>query len=135
MKHYFEEKSAVIEALQSSEEGLSAAEAQSRLEKNGKNKLVEPKRDSLIKKFFAEFADPMIIVLLVAAVLSAITAVYEGESLADVFIILFVVVLNATLGVRLVLIYETHIPRVYESRFFNIFLVKIKLYKIRKDRK
>ena len=99
MKHYFEEKSAVIEALQSSEEGLSAAEAQSRLEKNGKNKLVEPKRDSLIKKFFAEFADPMIIVLLVAAVLSAITAVYEGESLADVFIILFVVVLNATLGV------------------------------------
>jgi len=99
MKHYFEEKSAVVEALQSSEEGLSAAEAQSRLEKNGKNKLVEPKRDSLIKKFFAEFADPMIIVLLVAAVLSAITAVYEGESLADVFIILFVVVLNATLGV------------------------------------
>ena len=99
MKHYFEEKSAVISALGSSDEGLSTAEAQARLEKNGKNKLVEPKRDSLLKKFFSEFADPMIIVLLVAAVLSAITAVYEGESLADVFIILFVVVLNATLGV------------------------------------
>ena len=99
MKHYLEEKDAVISALESTEDGLSAAEAQSRLEKNGKNKLVEPKRDSLLKKFFSEFADPMIIVLLVAAVLSAITAVYEGESLADVFIILFVVVLNATLGV------------------------------------
>ena len=99
MKHYFEEKDAVIDALGSSQDGLSAAEAQTRLEKNGKNKLVEPKKDSLLKKFFSEFADPMIIVLLVAAVLSAITAVYEGESLADVFIILFVVVLNATLGV------------------------------------
>ena len=99
MKHYFEEKSAVINALGSTEEGLSSAEATARLEKNGKNKLVEPKKASLLKKFFSEFADPMIIVLLVAAVLSAITAVYEGESLADVFIILFVVILNATLGV------------------------------------
>ena len=99
MKHYFEEKSAVINSLGSTEEGLSSAEATARLEKNGKNKLVEPKKASLLKKFFSEFADPMIIVLLVAAVLSAITAVYEGESLADVFIILFVVILNATLGV------------------------------------
>ena len=99
MKHYFEENGAVIDALGSSNDGLSAAEAQARLEKNGKNKLVEPKKDSLLKKFFSEFADPMIIVLLVAAVLSAITAIYEGESLADVFIILFVVILNATLGV------------------------------------
>ena len=99
MKHYLEEKQAVIDALGGSDEGLSSAEAEARLAKNGKNKLVEPKRDSMLKKFFAEFADPMIIVLLVAAVLSAITAVYEGESLADVFIILFVVILNATLGV------------------------------------
>ena len=99
MKHYFEGKDAVISAMGSSDEGLGAAEAAERLKKNGKNKLVEPKKVSLLRKFFSEFADPMIIVLLVAAVLSAITAVYEGESLADVFIILFVVVLNATLGV------------------------------------
>ncbi len=99
MKHYLEEKEAVIAATGSSEDGLTSAEASARLETNGKNKLIEPKKDSIVKKFLMQFADPMIIVLLVAAVLSAITAIYEGESLADVFIILFVVVLNATLGV------------------------------------
>lgn len=46
-----------------------------------------------------QLADPMIIVLLAAAALSGVTAVYGGESLADVFIILFVVVLNSVLGV------------------------------------
>ena len=99
MKHYLEEKEAVISATGSTENGLSAQEAAVRLEANGKNKLIEPKKDSIVKKFLMQFADPMIIVLLVAAVLSAITAIYEGESLADVFIILFVVILNATLGV------------------------------------
>ena len=99
MKHYLEEKEAVISATGSTENGLSAQEAAARLEANGKNKLIEPKKDSIVKKFLMQFADPMIIVLLVAAVLSAITAIYEGESLADVFIILFVVILNATLGV------------------------------------
>ncbi|MBO5683129.1 MAG: calcium-translocating P-type ATPase, PMCA-type [Clostridia bacterium] len=99
MKHYLEEKEAVISATGSTENGLTAQEAAARLEANGKNKLIEPKKDSIVKKFLMQFADPMIIVLLVAAVLSAITAIYEGESLADVFIILFVVILNATLGV------------------------------------
>ena len=99
MKHYLEEKENVLRKLGADENGLSAAEAQSRLEKNGKNKLIEAKKDGIIKKFLSQFADPMIIVLLVAAVLSAITAVYEHEAPTDVFIILFVVVLNAVLGV------------------------------------
>lgn len=79
--------------------GLSTQEANARLEKNGKNKLQEAKKDSLFKRFLKQLADPMIIVLLGAAALSAVTSAYEGESFADVFIILGVVILNSVLGV------------------------------------
>ena len=99
MKYYTEEYSNVLSELDSCENGLTNDEAAKRLEKNGKNKLKEGKRVSLIRRFFAQLCDPMIIVLLVAAGLSLVTAIYENESLADVFIILFVVILNAVLGV------------------------------------
>ena len=88
-----------LEELKSTKDGLTTAEAEKRLAQHGKNKLAEGKKESIIVKFFKQMADPMIIVLLVAAVLSGVTAVYEGESFADVFIILFVVILNAVLGV------------------------------------
>ena len=99
MKYYTEEYSTVLSELDSCENGLTNEEAATRLEKNGKNKLKEGKKVSLIRRFFAQLCDPMIIVLLVAAGLSLVTAIYENESLADVFIILFVVILNAVLGV------------------------------------
>ncbi len=79
--------------------GLSTQEANARLEKYGKNKLVEAKKDGLFKRFIKQLADPMIIVLLCAAGLSAVTAAFENESFADVFIILGVVILNSVLGV------------------------------------
>ena len=99
MKYYNEEYSKVLTSLGTTEEGLSNEEASARLEKNGKNKLAEGKKVSIIRRFFAQLCDPMIIVLLAAAALSLITAIFEDESLADVFIILFVVILNAVLGV------------------------------------
>lgn len=105
MKFYSVDRKTVLDELKTSEEGLAAAEAEKRLQQHGKNKLAEGKKESLVKRFLKQLADPMIIVLLVAAVLSAITTVYsnaaggEGESFADVFIILFVVILNAVLGV------------------------------------
>ncbi len=99
MKFYSLDSEKALDELKTSKDGLAAAEAEKRLSDYGKNKLVEGKKESIIVKFFKQMADPMIIVLLVAAVLSGITAVYEGESFADVFIILFVVVLNAVLGV------------------------------------
>ncbi len=99
MKFYSLDSEKALEELKSSKEGISAAEAEKRLEKHGKNKLVEGKKESIIVKFFKQMADPMIIVLLVAAVLSGITAAFENESFTDVFIILFVVILNAVLGV------------------------------------
>ena len=99
MRYYCEEKERVLEELGSSHEGLGANEAEKRLLKHGKNKLAEAKKDSLIKRFFAQMKDPMIIILLCAALISGVLAVSEGESFADVIIILAVVIVNAALGV------------------------------------
>ena len=99
MKTYCEEKEAVLAELDSTESGLSSDEAKKRLEAHGKNKLKEPAKESLIKRFFGQMADPMIIILLVAAAISGVLAVAQGESFADVIIILAVVIVNAVLGV------------------------------------
>ncbi len=99
MKYYCEDVSSVLEKTSSSENGLSAAEAEKRLAENGKNKLKEAKKESIIVRFFKQMADPMIIILLAAAAVSGVLAVVEGESFADVIIILAVVIINAVLGV------------------------------------
>ncbi len=100
MKHYLEEKDAVLSALSSSvSTGLSENEVTSRIEKNGKNKLIEGKKKTLLQRLIAQIADPMVLVLIGAAVVSFITSLIEGEAPTDVFIILAVVVLNTVLGV------------------------------------
>lgn len=99
MKYYLESSETVLQQTESSVGGLSEQEARSRLERNGKNKLKEAKKVPLVKRFLAQLADPMIIILIVAAAVSGITAAYENESFADVFIILAVVIINAVLGV------------------------------------
>ena len=99
MLFYCEDTRSVLRETQSSPEGLSSAEAQKRLTENGKNCLAEASKDSLVKRFFAQMADPMILILLAAALVSGITSIYAGESFADVIIILFVVIVNAALGV------------------------------------
>lgn len=101
MKEYLQSKEAVMSEQGVSLSGLTSSDAASRLEKNGKNKLAEGKKTSLIKRFLSQLADPMIIILIVAAVISAVTATVggEGEGYADVIIIMFVVIVNAVLGV------------------------------------
>lgn len=105
MNYYSSDKQEVMNTLQSGAEGLTSAEAEKRAEKYGKNKLAEGKKDGIVKRFFKQLCDPMILILIGAAVVSAVTTVIannttgEGESFADVFIILFVVVLNSVLGV------------------------------------
>ena len=99
MKHYLEDVTSVFSEVESTEQGLSAEEAGRRLERNGRNKLEEGKKDSLLKRFLKQLADPMILILIAAAAVSAVTSAYAGESFADVFIILFVVIVNAVLGV------------------------------------
>jgi Ca2+-transporting ATPase len=98
LKHYLESIAAVFNELGSGQIGLTSKEAESRLSSYGKNKLAETKKDSLIKRFLAQLADPMIIILIVAAVVSGITSAYSNEGFADVVIILIVVIINATLG-------------------------------------
>lgn len=99
MKEYLSTKQSVLENVASAETGLTAEEAKIRLEKNGKNKLAEGKKESIIHKFLMQLADPMIIILIVAAVVSAITSVYNKEFPSDVIIIMIVVIINAVLGV------------------------------------
>jgi len=99
LKYYLESTQSVLNELSTTENGLTSAEAESRLEKYGKNKLAEGKKDGLVKRFFAQLADPMIIILIVAAAISAATSLMEGKLEADVFIILAVVLINAVLGV------------------------------------
>ena len=99
MKAYLESCEDVLSAQKTSQDGLTSAEAEKRLAEYGPNKLQEAKKKSLIARFLDELADPMIIVLIVAAVISGITAFYSGESFADVIIIMAVVIINAVLGV------------------------------------
>ncbi len=99
MKPYLTEKEAVLAELGSSMEGLTEEEAAARLTRDGPNKLKEGRKESLLHKFLGEFRDPMTVVLIIAAVVSAITALYAGESLTDSAIILAVVLINACLGV------------------------------------
>ena len=96
---YLDTVDSVLRETGSSEIGLTSAEAAARLEANGPNKLIEAKKRSSIARFFDQMKDPMIIILLAAAALSLITSLYEHENPSDVFIILFVVVLNSVLGV------------------------------------
>ncbi|NLN54723.1 MAG: cation-translocating P-type ATPase [Clostridiales bacterium] len=99
MKHYFLSKAEVLKEVESAENGLTSAEAGLRLSKYGRNQIQEGKKTTLIKRILSQISDPMVLVLIAAAVVSGITAILSGESLSDVFIILFVVVLNTTLGV------------------------------------
>lgn len=99
MKHYLKTVEETLSEFKTSAEGLTAAEAAERLQRDGRNKLAEPPKDSLFKKLMMQFADPMIIILIVAAIISGITSFYAKESFADVIIILAVVIINAVLGV------------------------------------
>lgn len=94
MDYYLKEKEEVLKEQGTTEQGLTPAEARARLEKYGPNKLAERKRKSLLAKFFGEMANPMVLVLIAAALISGVV----GE-IADMIIILMVVTLNAVLGV------------------------------------
>ena len=99
MRYYCEETETTLNELSTTAEGLSAEEAARRLEANGRNRLADAPGKSLIRRFLEQMADPMIIILLVAALISGVLAVVENESFADVIIILAVVIVNAVLGV------------------------------------
>ncbi|MBS7158599.1 MAG: cation-translocating P-type ATPase [Collinsella sp.] len=100
-KEYLASVEDVLDAQSSNAEaGLSAAEAAARLASVGPNKLEEEEKTPMWKRFFEQMADPMVIMLLVAAAISVITGFIQGEpEWADAAIILSVVILNSVLGV------------------------------------
>ena len=79
--------------------GLTSQVVEENRAKYGLNELQEKKKDSLFKKFMAQFKDFSIIVLIIAAIVSGVVGVLEGEGVTDTVIILIVVLLNAIIGV------------------------------------
>ncbi len=97
--HAFSTES-VLKKLDSSTDGLSKKQAEERRRKYGRNELVREKHPHILSRFFAQFQDFMILVLLAAAALSLLLSFLEGTAdFADPVIILIVVTLNAILGV------------------------------------
>ena len=81
------------------QKGLSLDEVSKRYEKYGHNELKAKAKKTLIQKFLDQFKDFMIVVLIIAAIVSGIVGVQQGEGIADTFIILIVVIVNAIIGV------------------------------------
>lgn len=81
------------------EKGLATEEVQKRQEKYGFNELKAKKKKSLLQKFLEQFKDFSIIVLIIAAIVSGVVGVAEGEGITDTIIILIVVIVNAIIGV------------------------------------
>ena len=98
-QEYVQSPQELIAELNTSPDGLSSAEAAARLEKYGPNKLKDAEKPTLLQRFIEQLKDPMLIILMIAAAVSAVTNFISGESFAEVFIILIVVLLNAVLGV------------------------------------
>ena len=79
--------------------GLSTAEAAERLAHDGHNEFAKKKHTTLIVKFLNQFKSFMILVLIAAAIISGVVGVMNGEGMADTFIIMAIVVINAIIGV------------------------------------
>lgn len=98
---YNQNKEDVLNNLKTTSDGLSSDEAKFRLNQNGKNVLAEPKKKNILQIFWAQMKDLMIVVLLLAAVVSAVIAVIQKQyfDLIDSGIILVIVILNSIIGV------------------------------------
>ncbi len=99
---YLIKKDEIIKQLETNPvNGLTSSSALSRLEQYGKNKLKEPKKKSNIQRFFDQFKDVMIVILIIAAVISFIVAIYEKEAkeFLEPVLIMLIVILNAVMGV------------------------------------
>lgn len=82
----------------SPDKGLSSAEAKKKLEEFGPNQLESKKQKTLAAMFFEQFKSSMVIVLLIAAGVSAFIGIREGEGLTESIIILAILVVNAVIG-------------------------------------
>lgn len=92
-QYYLQTKAKVLEELKTGSGGLSSQQAKDYLAKYGKNALIEGKKETTLQVFLEQFKDLMVIILIIAAVISAFT----GE-LESTLVIIAVLILNAILG-------------------------------------
>ncbi|CCK86022.1 Hypothetical calcium-transporting ATPase [Lactobacillus equicursoris DSM 19284 = JCM 14600 = CIP 110162] len=90
---YLQSKDEVLKEFKASPNGLSSGEAKERLAKYGENALVEGKKKTVFQVFLDQFKDLMVIILIIAALISAFTG--DAES---TIVIIAVLILNAVLG-------------------------------------
>ena len=98
-KEYNQSPRQVLEDLHAAETGLSGREAETRLGQYGPNRLREAPKATLLQRFLQQLRDPMLLILMAAAAVSAVTNYLSHEPFTEVLIILAVVLLNAVLGV------------------------------------
>lgn len=102
MKFFNQTKDKVLEILNADEKkGLSPKQVEKLKEKYGPNKLKEKKKKTNLQRFFEQFKDVMILILIVAAVISFAIACVDGnpKEFFEPALILLIVVLNAVMGV------------------------------------
>lgn len=98
---YYLNSNKALEELRSNRDGLSQIEAQVRLKKYGKNEIAREKKQSFLKSFFKQFLNIMVGILLLSAIVSLVIAIVNKEysDLFEGFVILFIVIMNALIGV------------------------------------
>ena len=96
---YTKEITQILTHFKTSEKtGLTKEEASRRLDEYGYNQLTSKRKKSFFQIFMAQFKSFMIIILLIAAAISGMVGIMEGEGLLDTFVILGILVLNALVG-------------------------------------
>ncbi len=98
MKYYDEDVEKVLEHFQTSEDGLTAQEAKSRINRYGLNKLKETNKKSKLSMFIDQFKDMMIFILILAAIFSGISSHLNNEPYTDTIVIAVVIIINAVMG-------------------------------------
>lgn len=104
MEYYLESSEKVLQELKTTEQGLSSQEAAARLKEQGKNRLAEEEKRTVFQKFLDSIMDPMILMLLGAALVQVIVTILESRgsftigSFTDVFVILAVIIINAIMS-------------------------------------
>lgn len=93
MKHFAKSKKQLFQEFEITSIGLTDEEVGERRKKYGENKFIEKEKDGIIKVFFCQFKDSLVIILLVAALISFFSGNKESS-----FVIVLVLILNSILG-------------------------------------